>query len=172
MTSSERTPFLFIAAAIFLSVSGCVSARVQNPSREEVLDVDTPSVFLSCASATLPPADRKQIGPGGGRLQSGDHELNIPPTAVPDTRPFTLEQERGDRVGVAVNRTVPPVHFARTAVMTVDFSRCGDSDVGDVDWHVWRMDSTGVGGQKLRTVLAGRRAITFIDSTSVYMIAN
>lgn len=149
-----------------------MSARVQNPPREEVLDVDTPSVFLTCASATLPPQDSKSIGPAGDRLQSGGHELNIPRSAVTRPRPFTLEQASGDRVAVIVNRRVPPAPLARTAIMFIDFSRCSDADVGNVDWHVWRMNQDGVSGQKLRTVLAGKRAITFIDNTSVYMIAN
>ncbi|MGH7466205.1 MAG: hypothetical protein ACREK1_13565 [Longimicrobiales bacterium] len=147
-------------------------ARMQSPPREEVLDVDTPSVFLTCAPGTLPPEDRKSIGPAGDRLQSGDNELNIPRSAVPVARPFTFEQEPRDRVGVTVNRQVPPVHFATSAILFIDFSRCRDSDIGNVDWHVWRMDSTGLRGQKLRTWLAGRRAMTFIDGTSVYMIAN
>jgi hypothetical protein len=172
MTSSGRNPCLLFAAAICLSAAGCMSARVHSLPQEEVLDVDTPSVFLTCASAPLPPADRKSVGPRGDRLQSGGHELNIPRSALTARRPFTLEQAPGDRVAVIVNRTVPPVSLERSAIMFIDFSRCSDSDVGDVDWHVWRMDRDGAGGEKLRTVLAGKRALTFIDGTSVYMIAN
>lgn len=173
MTSSERSPCLFIAVAMLLSVSGCTPAHMQRSFGEEVIEVGTPSVYLTCSQAgTLPPADQKSIGPGGGRLQTGDNELNIPRSAVPVARPFTLEQEPRDRVGVTVNRHVPQGPFARSAILFIDFSRCTESEIGDVDWHVWRMDSTGLQGQKLRTWLAGSRAMTFIDRTSVYMIAN
>ncbi|MGH7447849.1 MAG: hypothetical protein ACRELT_09845 [Longimicrobiales bacterium] len=113
------------------------------------------------------------IGPAGGTLRSGRDELNIPPSAVTSARTFVLQREPRERIGVRIEAS-PNVPFENnmSATLTIDFRDCTDLEIGSNPWWVWRMDSTGVSGQKLFTRIAGKRAITRIDSTSAYMIAN
>ncbi|HEX2167992.1 MAG TPA: hypothetical protein VHG09_12230 [Longimicrobiales bacterium] len=163
---------VLITIGLLVFISACVRGRGEITS-EEVLEHGIPTEYLTCErTGTLARPDTQMIGPNGGRLRSGNSEVTIPSRAVPDQRRFVFSVVPGDTVGVIIDAG-GPMHFNnRSARLIIDTSHCSASDLeNDEGWWVWRIVRRGE-SQKLSTIMTPVRAITQIDSTSVFMIAN
>jgi hypothetical protein len=171
MTRTERHKRLLLAAALILPLSACARRELVPPA-EEVIEVGTPTGFLTCApTSPQPRPDTQTIGAAGGRLQSGGNELTIPASALSGNQRLIFRQQPGERVGVEVDQSV---RFAtgRSAMLNIDIGRCDSDALAGAEWFVWRMHENQGQSQKLRTRIAGARATANIDSTSAFMIAN
>jgi hypothetical protein len=171
MTCLDRRTRLLTAVAVLLSLSGC-ARRETGPPAEDVIEVGTPTGFLTCAptSPQVRP-DTQTIGAAGGRLQTGGNELTIPAGALSGNQRLIFRQQPGERVGVEVDQSVRFTN-GTSAILTIDIGRCDSDALAGGEWFVWRMHENEGQSQKLRTRIAGVRAMANIDSTSVFMIAN
>lgn len=179
MTLRECGTRLLIPVAMLLWLSGCSSLVRGGAEREDVIDVGQPDSVLTC-DRDEEAADTDTIGPEGGQLMSGRNVLTIPDSAIMEERPLTFRQLPGNSVGVEVDEEVE-FDNNKSATLVIDIQGCVNSLPRNGEWFVWRINTTDRSqSQKLRTRFegdaalrnGGARAVTLIDSTSVYMIAN
>lgn len=171
-----RLMALFVA---FVWLSGCSWLGVGGPDGEDVIDVGTPGNALPCAEFAAS-ADTQIVGPGeAAQLNSGNSRLIIPANAMPENRQLIFRQLPGDSAMVEVDQEIR-FDNNKSATLIVDVSRCDSTMLGNSEWFVWRVHpATRSQSQKLRTrfeqdsiMRRGARAVTVIDSTSGFLIAN
>lgn len=171
--TNERGTVLVTSAALILMLSGCMRGRGEIRG-EEILEYGTPAEYLTCArAAAVARPDTQVIGPEGGRLRAGNSEMTIPANAVREPRRFVFTPT-GDTVGVRISAG-GPMRFDgnRSARLIIDVSHCDSDELESEDgWWVWRVNERPGRSQKLGTTMTPVRAITQIDSTSGFMIAN
>ena len=137
---------------------------------EDVLDVGTPTTFLTCAQPVGPSEDSEVVDDNGKTLNAGRNQLTIPSNAMPGSRRLVFRQPASNRIGVEVDSAVK-FKNDRSAVLRIDLRHCTDMEKAGT-WYIWRMSEGRGESQKLRTLITPVQAITMIDSTSVFMIAN
>jgi hypothetical protein len=170
MDARQRLVLVFTA---LIATAGCAAPLVPPGfEREEVIEVGTPTVFLTCPPEAAASPVTRSIGAGGGELATGRHRLAIPAGAVATERSFTLREQTGERVGVDIEQAGDSRALARPATLWIDAGRCSSNAIGAREWFIWRMNPTGGPSQKLRTRMAGSRFMVQIDSTSGFIIAN
>lgn len=172
MTRTYRRARFIAAFMLVLPFSACGPHGFQPPPGEDVIGVGTPGAVLTCAQAGVPvKPDTQVVGSAPATMRAGASELRIPGNAMPGSRRLIFSRAPGNQVGVAVDSAV---HFVngQSARLIIDVSDCPDSVITDTTWFVWRVHQGRGQSQKLSTQINPARAITWIDSTSVFMIAN
>jgi hypothetical protein len=160
--------------AVLSPLFACAGIGGQTGGGEEIIDHGTPSEFLACDQ----PEARVDtvIGPRGGLVRAGATELLIPRDALSGNRRIVLRHELDRRVSVTIDGVddrIPPEPFRRSATLRINVSGCSaDALANPRGWWIWRMNSVEGMSQKLRTRVNRRHAVTQIDSTSKFMIAN
>ena len=165
---------LLTTVVLILPLSACQSPRELLPPGEQIIEFGTPAQSLSCPQPGLAARpDTQVIGVAGGQLRSGNVELTIPAGALPDERRFVLRRDSGQAAGATVEGQ-GPVQFQNnmSARLTFDVSGCDQEEIERQSWWVWRLNPEEGRSQKLSTVINPNRAMTMIDSTSVFLIAN
>lgn len=175
----SSTCIRLLAIAVLLGpVAGCGALGTGRAvDHEEIIDYGRPTEYLTCVQAGAGARVDTVVGPGGATIRAGGTELTIPAKALSGIRRFVLQQDTGQRVSVTIGgemgRVAPPP-LDLPATLRVDVSGCAATSLANPrGWWVWRInDQVPDSSQKLRTRINRRHAITMIDSTSKFMIAN
>ena len=173
MIETEYRRPLLMACAVLLSTAGCTQPLIDNLpfiGGEDVLDVGTPTAFLTCAQPVGKSEDTEMVDDNGKTLHAGHNQLAIPSNAMPGNRRLVFSQPAGNQIRVEVDSAVK-FKNDRSAVLRIDLRHCTASEKAGT-WFIWRMSEGRGESQKLRTVMTPVQAVTVIDSTSVFMIAN
>ena len=169
----KRIDVLWSAGAVgLLLMTGCVQTVFDEPPEPEMVLLEgRPDSVLLC-SPVLSPPDEETIGPNSGpvTLKSGRHEALIRGGAVDRQQRIIFAPERSDTVSIRFEGE-EQLHFRTPVALFVSVAHC-PADEKERTWHIWRRGEGNALDQKLRTHRKGDLRWTWIESASVFMIAN
>lgn len=164
-----------MAVLAVLGIAACEHAGDPSAPERLLSTVDDVPAPLECPTdVTL--SGQAVIGPSGGTLSAGGHQVVIPAGALTETLTFTLAAPAGTPLLIEASAEgLGHVLFKKPVTVVIDYSRCPAGELDDGALSAWYVEGTP---PKLLKRMSGAQepaASTYhfyTDHFSGYVIAN